>query len=123
MHENGSGRRGASEVAAGRRKIVAALLAGEAAPADDDEAEEARSRERRLKRTAWALERIDALKRAQKAMDAAWMAMLAPYDDVDEEDLPDLDPPPEEAVVEAIHAEIHRALDDDRWPAFLHWSV
>ena len=123
MQENEGGRRGASEVAAGRRKIVAALLAGKAAPAADDEAEEARSRERRLARVGWSLERIDALGRAQKAMDAAWMAMLAPYDDVDEEDLPDFDPPPEERVVEAIHAEIHAALDDDRWPAFLHWSL
>jgi hypothetical protein len=123
MQENEGGRRGASEVAAGRRRIVAALLAGKAAPAADDEAEEARSRERRLARVGWSLERIDALKRAQKAMDAAWMAMLAPYDDVDEEDLPDFDPPPEEAAVEAILAEINAALREDRWPAHLHWSL
>lgn len=122
MQEKTGGRRGASEVAAGRRRIVAALLAGEAAPADD-EAEAARSRERRLARIGWSLERIDALRRAQKAMDAAWMAMLAPYDDVDEEDLPDFDPPPEEAAVEAILAEINAAIHEDRWPAFLHWGL
>lgn len=51
------------------------------------------------------------------------MALIAPYDDVDEEDLPDFDPPPEEAAVEAILAEINAALREDRWPAFLHWSL
>lgn len=122
MHGNEGGRRGASEASAGRRKIVAALLAGEAAPADD-EAEEARSRARRLGRIGWALERVDALRRAQKATDAAWMALLAPYDDVDEEDLPDIDPPPEEAAVDAILAEINAAIHEDRWPAHLHWSL
>jgi len=106
-----------------RCRVIAELLHGNAALAEDEEAEEARSRERRLARTAWALERVDALRRANKAMIAAWMAMLAPYDDVDEEDLPDFDPPPEEAVVDAIHAEIHAALDEDRWPARLHWSL
>jgi hypothetical protein len=105
-----------------RCKVITALLAGKAAPVDD-EAEAARARERRLARVGWGLERIDALRRAQKAMDAAWMALIAPYDDVDEEDLPDFDPPPEEAVVEAILAEIEAAIHQDRWPAHLHWSL
>ena len=122
MDKNKGTRRGLSEGAAGRRKVVAALLAGQAAPADE-EADDARLRERKLARLAWSLERIDALKHAQKAMDAAWMAMLAPYDDVDEEDLPDFDPPPEEAVVDAIWSEINAALKEDRWPAHLHWSL
>jgi len=105
-----------------RRKMVAGLLAGTAAPIEN-EVEDVRSRARNLMRVHWALERVDALRRANKAMVAAWMAMLAPYDDVDEEDLPDFDPPPEELAAEAIHAEIRAALDEDRWPAFLHWSV
>jgi hypothetical protein len=106
-----------------RCRVVAELLAGRAALAEDEPAEEARVRERRLARMAWGLERLDALKRAQKAMDAAWMEMLAPYDDLDEEDLPDFDAPPEELAVEAIHKELRAALDEDRWPAHLHWTL
>ena len=34
------------------------------------------------------LNRLDDMKRAQKALDAAWMKLLEPYDDWDEEELP-----------------------------------
>jgi len=106
-----------------RRGVIAGLLAGTAA-AVEGEAEEGRARERKLARMAWAMRRIDDLKRAQKAADAAWMALVAPYDDLDEdEELPDLDPPPEQAALDAIFAEIHAVTEEDRWPAHLHWSV
>ena len=106
-----------------RRGVVARLMAGAAKPVES-EAEDARARERRLARMAWAMKRIDDLKRAQKAADAAWMALVAPYHDLDEdEDLPEVDPPPEQAVVDAIFEEIHAVTEEDRWPAHLHWSV
>jgi hypothetical protein len=115
-------RRGADSAEAGRRRVIAGLLAGTVVVEDED-AEEARMRERGLARAAWAMERVDALKRAQRAMIAAWMELIAPYEDVDDEDLPEIDPPPEEAVVDAILAEINAAVDHDRWPAHLHWSL
>jgi hypothetical protein len=124
MREDSDGRRGASGAAAGRRKVVAGLLAGKAAAPADEEADEARLRERKLARVAWGLERMDALRRAQKAADAAWMALVAPFDDLDEdEELPELDPPPEQAIVDAIWGEINAAVEEDRWPAHLHWSL
>lgn len=106
-----------------RRGVIARLMAGAAAPVES-EAEDKRARERQLARMAWAMSRIDDLKRAQKAADAAWMALVAPYDDWDEdEELPELDPPPEQALVDAIFEEIHAVTEEDRWPAHLHWSV
>lgn len=106
-----------------RRRVIARLMAGAAAPVEG-EAEDARARERQLARMAWAMGRIDDLKRAQKAADAAWMKLVAPYDDFDEdEELPELDPPPEQAAVDAIFAEIKAVTEHDRWPAHLHWSV
>jgi hypothetical protein len=105
-----------------RRRTVAALLAGTAAAAWS-EAEEARARERRAARLAWAGDRMDAWKRAMKKADDAWMALIEPYADRDEdEEMPDLDPPPEQAVVDAILAEIHSVTEKDRWPRHLHWS-
>jgi hypothetical protein len=77
-----------------------------------------------MARLAWSKDRMDALRRAQKAADAAWMTLVAPFRDRSEDDeLPDLDPPPEQAVVEAILAEIHAVTERDRWPRHLHWSV
>ncbi|HYN45248.1 MAG TPA: hypothetical protein VES64_01000 [Allosphingosinicella sp.] len=106
-----------------RRGVVARLMAGAARPAES-EAEDARARERRLARMAWAMKRIDDLKRAQKAADAAWMALVAPFDDLDEdEELPELDPPPEQAALDAIFEEVDAVTEEDRWPAHLHWSV
>lgn len=108
-----------------RRRVIAGLLAGAAAPEEDDSPEEeARARVRRLRRLEWAMRRIDDLVRAQKAADAAWSALVAPYDDLGEdEEMPELEPPPEQAEVEAILAEIHAVTEEDRWPAHLHWSL
>jgi len=106
-----------------RGRTIAALMAGTTAPIESEEAQEARSRERRLARLAWAMERSDALQRAIKAADAAWMALVAPYSDRDEdEEMPELDPPPEQEALDAIFAEINAVLDHDRWPAHLYWS-
>jgi len=105
-----------------RQRVIAALRDATAAPAWSA-AEDARARRRQLARMAWSLARIDELKRAQKAADAAWMKLVAAYDDWDEEEIPELDPPPEQAAVDAIFEEIHAVAEEDRWPAHLHWSV
>jgi hypothetical protein len=104
------------------RATIARLLAGTAAPADGA-AEDRRARERQLARMAWSLNRIDDMKRAQKALDDAWMKLLEPYDDWDEEDLPDIPDPPEEAAFQLIWSEVMAAVRHDRWPAHLHFTA
>lgn len=107
-----------------RRRLIALMEAGSGAALLGGEAEETRLGALRLARLAWGRDRIAALKRAQKAADAAWMELVAPFDDLDDdEELPQLAPPPEQAVVEAILAELHAVTEHDRWPRHLHWSL
>jgi hypothetical protein len=105
-----------------RREMVARLLGGTAAPTDG-EAEDKRARARQLARTAWGLNRLDDMKRAEKALDDAWMKLLEPYDDWDEEDLPDIPDPPEEAAFQLIWEELTQAVRHDRWPPHLHFKA
>lgn len=104
-----------------RREVVARLLAGTAAPMDG-EAEDRKARARQLARTAWGLNRHDDMKRAQKALDAAWMKLVEPYDGWDEEDIPELPEPPEEAAFQLIWEEVTQAANHDRWPRHLYWK-
>jgi hypothetical protein len=104
------------------RATVARLLAGTAAPTDGA-AEDRRVRERQLARMAWSLNRIDALKRANEALFAAWDKLIEPYADWDEENIPDIPDPPEQAEVERILGEINDVIDHDRWPAHLHFKA
>jgi hypothetical protein len=104
------------------RETIARLRAGTAAPTEG-EAEDKEARERQLARMTWALNRIDDMKRAQKALDDAWMKLLEPYDDCDEEELPDIPDPPEEAAFQKIWAEVMAAVKHDRWPAHLHFTA
>jgi hypothetical protein len=107
--------------ATGRQEVIAGLLAGTAAQTESA-AEDSKARERQLARLAWSLNRIDDMKRARKALDAAWMKLLEPYDDWDEEDLPEIPEPPEEAAFQAIWQEVMEAIEHDRWPAHLHFK-
>ena len=104
------------------RATIARLLAGTAAPTDGA-AEDRRARARQLARMAWSLNRIDDMKRAQQALTDAWMKLLEPYDGWDEEDLPDIPDPPEEAAFQLIWAEVMEAVHEDRWPAHLHFPA
>lgn len=109
--------------AAGRRQALIEAMAGLGAEPPLEE-EDTLADARIMARQAWARDRMEAFRRATKAVDDAWMAKLAPYDDLDEdEELPELDPPPEQAVLEAILAEIHAVTEEDRWPRHLHWTV
>ncbi len=106
-----------------RQALIEKMKAGAATPADD-EVEEIWLDAMRMARLAWAKDRIEALKRAQKAVFDAWDARLAPYDDLDEdEEMPELPDPPEQAVLDAVLAEIHAVTEQDRWPRHLHWSL
>jgi hypothetical protein len=102
-------------------RTIAALLNGTAASGDAGEA--ARAEARIEIRHAWARERIAALRRAHRKADAAWFRLIAPYDDWDEADMPDLALPPEQAGVDAIRAELDAVIEHDRWPAHLHWIL
>ena len=104
-----------------RRETVERLLAGTAAPTDG-EAEDRKARARQLARTAWGLNRLDDMRRAQKALDAAWMKLIEPYRDWDDEDLPEIPEPPEEAAFQSIWEEVMQTIDHDRWPPHLHWK-
>lgn len=101
-------------------RIVAALLNGTAA--GDAEGESRRAEARTWARMAWARQRCAALRRAQRKADAAWMTLVARYDDAEEAEMPELEPPPEQAEVDAIWAELQAVIVQDRWPAHLHWS-
>lgn len=105
----------------GRARIVAALLSGTAAGSDSGEA--ARAEARIATRHAWVQGRIRALRRAHRKADAAWFRLIAPYDDWDDADVPDLAPPPEQAEADAIRAEIDAAIEHERWPRHLYWSL
>ena len=105
-----------------RRKVVAALLAGTAAPMEN-EAEHRKASERAWARMAWSRARLDDMKRAQEALDAAWMELLEPYRDWDDDELPDIPDPPEEEAFQRIWFEIMAAIELDRWPRQLHWPA
>lgn len=82
-------------------------------------AEEARAEARVAARQEWVRERIAALKVAQGRADDAWMALVADMP----EDGEDLDPPSEQAVVDAIWAELDDVRRIGRWPRALYWGL
>jgi hypothetical protein len=93
----------------------------------EDEAaiREARAAEARVEaRCAWVKQRIDEMRAAQKALDAAWTRILKDYPDVDWEDpdAPEIPDPPEQAAFDAIHAEVMAVCEHDRWPRHLHFG-
>ena len=45
-----------------------------------------------------------------------------PEEPDDDDDEPEAIPPPEQADVDAIHAELEEVRDHDRWPKQLHWG-
>ncbi|HYI64612.1 MAG TPA: hypothetical protein VEW71_06980 [Allosphingosinicella sp.] len=105
-----------------RRKVIARLKAGTAVRIDP-EAEERAELERVAARVAWTRRTVDQWHDAQKAADAAWMKLVEPYADLDDdEDIPELDPPPEQAVVDRLLAQLDDVRHHDRWPRHLHWT-
>ena len=76
-------------------------------------------------RVAWVRETIAALTDANDRVFAAWQRIFESLpDDIDDEELeamhiPD---PPEQAEVDAIHAELDAALERDEWPAHLYFG-
>jgi hypothetical protein len=80
-------------------------------------------RERVRLRFAWVRDRFNAFLDMQDRADEAYRRQIEAFPEVDweEDDAPVLPEPPEEAVAQAIYAEVMTAVDDDRWPRHLHF--
>jgi len=105
-----------------RRRTIAGLLAGTAAKRDPA-AEEAAELERTAARIAWARRTLDEWSDAMAAADAAWMKLVEPYADWDDEDMPDIGPPPEQALVDRLWQQLDDVRRRDLWPRHLYWRV
>lgn len=81
--------------------------------------EEDRAYSRGQARLAWIEERIADLKAAQKRADEAWFRLVDAHPDEDE----DLPPPPEQAELDAILAELWAVRDKDLWPKDMYFTV
>lgn len=102
-----------------RKQTIRALLAGTAAPPEDDD----RQDERVLARMAWVGKTTTAHRRVQKKVCDAWARIFEQYpDDLDEEELNAIPEPPEQAELNAIEAQISDVLQHDRWPKELYWG-
>ena len=102
-----------------REETVKALLAA----AGETAGEQARHEARIAARAAWVKQRIAALKAAYKRLEQAWNRIFdALPDDLDEDELEALPDPPEQAEVDAIHAELDAVREYDCWPRELYWS-
>jgi len=73
-------------------------------------------------RVEWGREQLDKFFEMQERAGEAWDRRIDEHPGVDWEsdDAPDLPDPPEEAVAQAIYAELMAALEEDRWPRHLH---
>lgn len=103
-------------------RVVAALLDGPAVSEELD-AERKLGEARQEARRKWGRARVRAWRRASEQAEAAWNRLLAAYDGWDADDIPDLPAPPEQAEADAIYAELNEAVEYDRWPAHLYWSL
>ena len=104
-----------------RRRLTAEMVALGMAPAVAV-AVAARKVELARKRLEWGRERLAAFVEMQERAGEAYDRQVEAYPDVDwdSEDAPDLPEPPEEAVAQAIYAEVMAAINEDRWPRHLH---
>jgi hypothetical protein len=104
-----------------RRRIVAALRAGTAAATDPAAQEEAELK-RTAARIAWLRRLCDAHWTAQKALETAWDELLAPYDHLPDEELPEIPDPPEQAAVDRLWRQLDDVRRRDLWPRHLYWG-
>jgi hypothetical protein len=101
-------------------ETIRALLAKAQAAAGEREQAEART----AARVAWVHETIARLRSAQERVEAAWERIFAALpDDLDDEALEAIPEPPEQAELDALHAEIAAVRDRDQWPRHLYWSL
>jgi hypothetical protein len=105
-----------------RRRHAAEMVELGAEPGEA-EAEAAKKVELARKRLEWGRERLAAFFEMQERAGQAYDRQMDEYPDVDWEsaDAPDLPEPPEQAVAQAIYAEVMAAVKEDRWPRHLHF--
>jgi len=104
-------------------RTVARLLAGTAVRRDRDAEDLARD-EMVAARAIWWRRLIDDYVAATKVCDAAWMKLVEPFHDwPEDEDIPEVGPPPEQAEVDRLYALLSDVRDRDRWPRHLHWTL
>ena len=74
-------------------------------------------------RAAWTKKTVARLREAQERCDAAWdRLMKALPEDATDDQADAVQPPPEQAEVDALHALIDDVVKYDRWPKHLYWS-
>jgi hypothetical protein len=106
-----------------RRRVIAGLLAGTAVR-PDIETEDMAATARLAARHAWWRRLIDDYFAAVQVCDAAWMKLVEPFADwPEDEEIPEVGPPPEQAEVDRLYALLSDVRDRDRWPRHLHWSL
>ena len=100
-------------------ETIRALLAAAGQAADEQE----RAAARIAARVAWVHETMDALIAAHKKVDDAWSRIFdALPEDMDDDEVDQIPPPPEQAELDAILGEIEAVRDHDKWPRHLHWK-
>ena len=106
-----------------RRRVVARLLAGTAVRRDRD-AEDLAREEMVAARLAWVRQIMADYRAATKRCDAAWMKLVEPYDDwPEDEEIPEVGPPPEQAEVDRLYALIADVNERGIWPRHLYRTV
>jgi hypothetical protein len=101
------------------QETIRSLLAAAGEAADEQE----RAAARIAARVAWVHETMDALIAAHKKVDDAWSRIFeALPEDLDEEEVDAIPPPPEQAELDAILAEVEAVRDHDRWPKHLYFG-
>jgi hypothetical protein len=76
-------------------------------------------------RVAWAEEISEKWLAMHRRVDAAWDRIFdALPDDIDDDELEamHIPEPPEQAELDALHAEIWAVIDHDRWPKHLYFG-
>ena len=104
------------------REAEGALVADGVPPAEA-RAEARRKCERMKLRHAWFRERFDAFLDMQDRAGEAYLQYMDAHPEIDweAEDAPEVPEPPEQAIAEAIHAEVMAAATEGRWPRHLHF--
>lgn len=77
---------------------------------------------RKLARIAWARETMARLRAAQARVDDAWDRLIDAHEHLDDDELEELPEPPEQAELDAIHAQIDDVIERDKWPRELYWG-
>ena len=100
-------------------QTLAALLAGAREAAE----EEARIEARQAARAARARQTMAVLKIAQVEAEAAWRRLIDRLpEDMDEEEWDAVPPPPEQAVLDFLLAEIRAICEHDKWPREMYFK-